>query len=237
MATRVQGTQRPGAARRGRLSRRLWLVVVVALTVAGALVVPAAASAAAQLTVNKAIASSPLLGGTATYTVTVQNTGDTKAYNLSLVDVLSSNRANPQGKVSFVSAQDSSGVAYPTSVATDAVTGDTTIKLINIRDLAATETYRLTFIVDLSGDPSWRVNDLLNDTVTATAAQFPDGSGATYSGSASDSDRVLPIKLVDKTTQQSTGVEQATSASAAPDSRNGSSRAGVIALARVSRRE
>jgi uncharacterized repeat protein (TIGR01451 family) len=237
VATRVQGTQRPGAARRGRLSRRLWLVVVVALTVAGALVVPAAASAAAQLTVNKAIASSPLLGGTATYTVTVQNTGDTKAYNLSLVDVLSSNRANPQGKVSFVSAQDSSGIAYPTSVATDAVTGDTTIKLINIRDLAATETYRLTFTVDLSGDPSWRVNDLLNDTVTATAAQFPDGSGTTYSGSASDSDRVLPIKLVDKTTQQSTGVEQATSASAGPDSRNGSSRAGVIALARVSRRE
>ena len=40
--------------------------------------------------------------------------------------------------------------------------------------------------------------------------QFPDGSGAVYSATASDSDRVLPIKIVDKTTQQSTGVEQAT---------------------------
>ena len=210
METRRQGTSRPCAPLGGRRARRLWLLAVVALTAVAALAVPAAASAAAQLTVTKALASAPLLGGTATYTVTVQNTGDTKAYNLSLVDVLSSSRANPQGRVGFVSAQDASGVAYPTSVATDAVTGDTTIKLINIRDLAATETYRLTFTVDLSGDPSWRVNDLLNDTVTATVAQFPDGSGATYSGSASDSDPVLPIKLLDKTTQQSTGVEQAT---------------------------
>ena len=187
-------------------------VVLVAAVLAAvvALIAPAAASAAAQLTVTKAATSAPLLGGQATYTVTVQNTGDTKAYNLSLVDVLSSSRPDPQGRVSFVSAQDSSGAAYPTSVVTDAVTGDTTIKLLNIRDLAATETYRLTFTVDLSGDPSWRVNDLLDDTVTATAVQFPDGSGTVYSATASDSDRVLPIKIVDKTTQQSTGVEQAT---------------------------
>ena len=95
-------------------------------------------------------------------------------------------------------------------MATSAITGDTTIKFLNIRDLAPTESYRLTFTVDLSGDPSWRVNDLLNDTVTATVAQFPNGTGAVYTGSASDSDPVLPIKLISKTTEQSTGVEQAT---------------------------
>ncbi len=198
----VRGGRRPG--------RRSWLGVAATLAVLGALALPASAHAAAQLTVTKTATAPPLLGGTATYTVTVQNSGDTKAYNLSLVDVLSSSRPNPQGTVSFVSAQDASGAAYPTSVATSAITGDTTIQFLNIRDLAPTESYRLTFTVDLSGDPSWRVNDLLNDTVTATVAQFPNGTGAVYSGSASDSDPVLPIKLISKTTEQSTGVEQAT---------------------------
>ena len=215
MNQRTQRTQRPCEARGRLLMHRLALMAGVALAGVAlatvvALTAPAAASAAAQLTVTKAATSAPLLGGRATYTVTVRNTGDTKAYDLSLVDVLSSSRPNPQGRVGFVSAQDQSGTAYPTSVVTDAVTGDTTIRLLNIRDLAATETYRLTFTVDLSGDPSWRVNDLLNDTVTATAVQFPDGSGAVYAATASDSDRVLPIRIVDKTTQQSTGVEQAT---------------------------
>ncbi len=168
------------------------------------------ASAAPALNVSKAIASKPLLGGTATYTVTVQNTGADKGYNLSLTDVLSSSRPNPQGRVTLVSVSDSAGTQYPTSVATDPVTGDTTIRFINVKDLAPTETYSLTFTVDLSGDPSWQVNDHLSDTVTATVAQFPDGGGASYSGSASRSDPVLPIRLLAKTAQQSTGVEQAT---------------------------
>jgi fimbrial isopeptide formation D2 family protein/uncharacterized repeat protein (TIGR01451 family) len=183
-------------------------VVLAALAVA--MVATDVASAAPALSVSKAIASKPLLGGTATYTVTVRNTGADKGYNLSLSDVLSSSRPNPQGRVTFVSASDSSGTQYPTSVATDPVTGDTTIRFTNIRDLASTETYSLTFTVDLSGDPSWRINDDLNDTVTATVAQFPDGSGTTYTGSTSRSDPVLPIKLVAKTVEQSTGVEQAT---------------------------
>ncbi len=197
--------------KRGASRRRLALagIVVLAAVVVG-LAAADSASAAPALSVSKAIASKPLLGGTATYTVTVQNTGADKGYDLSLTDVLSSSRPNPQGRVTLVSAGDSSGRQYPTSVATDPVSGDTTIRFINIKDLAPTESYSLTFTVDLSGDPSWRVNDALNDTATATIAQFPDGSGATYTGSASRSDAVLPIKLVAKTAEQSTGVEQAT---------------------------
>jgi len=197
---------RRGASPRLRLTAA-GIVILAALAVG--MVAASVASAAPALSVTKTIASKPLLGGTATYVVTVKNTGADKGYNLSLTDVLSSSRPNPQGRVTFVSASDLFGTQYPSSAATDPVSGDTTLQFTNIKDLAPSESYSLTFTVDLSGDASWRANDNLNDTVTATIAPNPDGTGTPATGSASSSDPVLPIRLVNKTTEQSTGVEQA----------------------------
>ncbi len=158
----------------------------------------------------KSVTSKPLLGGEATCRITVANTGDAKGYDLSLTDVFSSSRPEPEGRITVVSLTDGNGTAYATALSTSSATGDTTISLQNIRDLAAGESYALTIVVSLAGDPSWRIGDLLNDTATATLREFPDGSGATFTGSDSAAADVVPVQLVAKSVQQSTGEHQAT---------------------------
>ncbi len=152
-----------------------------------------------------------LLGGQASYTVSVTNTdSNDKGYNLSFSSVFSSDRANPEGQVTFHSASDSRGELAPSSSVTDLVTGDTTIEFLNIKDLAPNETYTFTLTVDMSGDATWEAMDDLIHNITATVNTMPDGSGSDVEGTASDTSDVLPIALVDKIVHQSTGVEQAT---------------------------
>lgn len=152
-----------------------------------------------------------LLGGQAQYSVTVQNTDvSDKGYDLSFLHVFSSDRDDPEGKVTFASASDGSGALAPTTVATDAVTGDTTINFINIKDLAANETYTFNITVDLSGDATWEAMDDIIHDVTVTLNTLPDGNGDDVSDSDQDVSDVLPIALMRKSTNQSTGVEQAT---------------------------
>ncbi len=160
----------------------------------------------------------PLLGGEATYTVTVTNSGDVKGYDLDVTTVFSSSReGSPTAStVTVVSARDADGAVYPTSVSTDPATGDTTVTVLNIRDLAPTESYILTIVLDLGGDPSWAVGDQLTGASTAAVNDMPDASGTWYQGSASASGEVVPIKLVTKSVAQSTAGEQATGTLAWP---------------------
>ncbi len=152
-----------------------------------------------------------LLGGQASYTITVENTDSSdKGYNLSFSSVFSSSRTNPQGQVTFYSASDSRGSLAPTSVVTNTGNGDTTIDFINIKDLAANETYTFNLVVDMSGDVTWEAMDDLIHDITATVNTMPDGSGLDIANSASDTSDVMPIALVEKIVNQSTGVEQAT---------------------------
>jgi len=186
--------------------------VLCALTVslfATAFLFAAEARADAAVSVSKSVTGKPLLGGQATCRITVTNTGDAKGYNLGLSDVFSSSRPDPEGRISIVSMSDGDGAAYPTAVSTSETTGDTTVALKNIRDLSPGESYTLTIVVSLAGDPRWEVDDLLTDTATATLSQFPDGGGATYTGSAGASARVVPVRLATKSVQQSTSVHQA----------------------------
>ena len=207
-------THRGRAGSPGRL-----IVFVLSLLIACAsyaLVQAGPAHAAAAVSVSKSVSSKPLLGGQATCRITVTNTGDTKGYNLSLTDVVSSSRPDPEGRVRVVSVADADGTVFPTAVRTDPATGDTTLQLDNVRDLASGESYTLTLVLSIADDPSWRVGDLLLNGATATLREFPDGSGATYTGAANASAEVVPVKLVSKSVQQSTGVHQATGVEAWP---------------------
>jgi uncharacterized repeat protein (TIGR01451 family)/fimbrial isopeptide formation D2 family protein len=197
---------------------RRWVSIVLVLSLLLAysgfiLSRPDAAVAAPTLKVTKSISGRPLLGGQATVQITVQNTGDAKGYNLSLTDVFGSSRPDPQGRVAFVSAADGGGALAPTTMSTSGVTGDTTLSFVNIRDLAPNESCAFSIVVTIdpakTGDATWAINDLLTDTATANVNTMPDGSGTTIAGTASASAKVLPI-VIDKTTDQTTGVAQAT---------------------------
>ncbi|PID51980.1 MAG: hypothetical protein CR972_04250 [Candidatus Moraniibacteriota bacterium] len=152
-----------------------------------------------------------LLGGQAQYTVTVRNTDATdKGYNLSFHAVFDSDRTDPEGIVSFSSAEDENTGIIPSSIVTDESTGETTIEFVNVRDLAQNEEYTFTLTVDLSGDATWEAMDDITFDLTAELNEFPDGTGTSVTDSASDTSDVLPIALMRKSTLQSTHVEQAT---------------------------
>ncbi len=185
------------------------LVLALIFNLAG-LTLPTPASAAPSLTVTAAVTGRPLLGGRATVRVTVRNDGDAKAYDLSIRDVLSSSRVDPQGRVTFVSASDAQGTLPPTTASLGATTGDLTLDFINIRDLEMTESYSLDMVVDLQGDPTWQVGDLVRTTATVSANTLPNGAGATVSGTDTATGKVVPIVITSKRANQSTGVEQAT---------------------------
>lgn len=155
-----------------------------------------------------------LLGGQAQYTVTVENTDtNDKGYNLSLSHIFSSDRddaGGPEGVATFSSASDQDGNLVPTTRQTNPVTGDTTITFANIRDLAPQETYSFTITMDLAGDTTWEAMDDVIHDVTASINAMPDGSGTDVTGQDIDTSDVLPIALVHKTVNQSTGVGQVT---------------------------
>jgi uncharacterized repeat protein (TIGR01451 family)/fimbrial isopeptide formation D2 family protein len=210
------GTHRAIRRARTLFDRILRITTSVALITAST-TIPVAVSpspamaAPATLSVSASVSSRPLLGGQATVHVTVRNTDTTdKAYNISLSDVLSSSRVDPQGVATFVSASDGNGALVPTSVSTTATTGDTTVSFVNIRDLAPLETYEMDIVVDLAGDATWEAGDLLNNAVTAYGNTIPNQTIPDISTSTSASARVLPIIIRSKNAHQSTGVEQAT---------------------------
>ena len=166
------------------------------------LVNSAAVTAAPALSVSTAV-SKPLLGGTAIVSVTITNTGDEKGYNLSLSEVLASDLANPNGRVTIVD----SSVA-PTSVSLDAATGDTTIDFYDVVDLAPTESFTITYEVSIAGDPTWEVGRLLTAATSARVNTVPDNSGSWINGADTAQADVIPIDLVYKRANQSTSVQQ-----------------------------
>ncbi|MGQ9758705.1 MAG: hypothetical protein ACUVRX_11230 [Actinomycetota bacterium] len=171
---------------------------------------PRGAEAQPALSVSKSFSGKPLLGGTATVSITVTNNGDQRGYNLSLTDVFSSSRLDPEGRVTFVSASDSNGNLPPSSVSADPTTGDLTVSFDNFRDLEPTESTTIDITVSLAGDATWEVGDPLIDNVTAQVNDLPDGSGTWRQGTVSASTEGIPITIVTKSANQSTGVGQAT---------------------------
>ena|GEM_PF-3249897 len=173
---------------------------------------PASLSAAPApvLAVSVSASDRPLLGGQATFTVTVTNSGPGKAFNIGVSDLFGSTLANPNGRVTLVSASDGSGALAPNSViSSPTTTGDLKTDFVNIRDLEAGETYTMTVLVDTSGDLSWQVGDSITSTVTATGFGAPDGTDPSTPVTAATSAKLIPIKITSKTVNQSTGVEQA----------------------------
>ncbi len=175
---------------------------------------PVAASPAA-LSVSASVSAKPLLGGQATVHITVTNTDTTdKAYNVSLSDVISSSRpasSSPQAVATFVSASDGSGNLAPTSVSTTPTTGDTTVRFIDIRDLAPGESFSMDLLLDISGDPKWQVGDFITNAISVGANTIPNQTIPDITPPVvSANGKVVPIIIESKVAHQSTGVEQAT---------------------------
>lgn len=184
---------------------RVWLSVAL---VAGLLgydaVSPAPSVAAPALSVTTTVGS-PLLGGTSTIQITATNTGDTKGYNLSFDALIASGMADPNGRVRIVDS-----TVAPTASSLDAATGDTSAAFFDLVDLAPGESYSLTIEVDIADDATWEVNELLTVLANGRLNEIPDNSGTWLTGSDSASAPVIPIDLVRKSANQTTGVHQAT---------------------------
>ena len=186
-------------------------------------IAPAPVSAApAALSVSASVSAKPLLGGQATVRVTVTNTDTTdKAYNISLSNLISSSRpasTSPQAVATFVSASDGNGNLPATSVSTSPTTGDTTVRFVDIRDLAPGESFSVDMLLDISGDTKWKVGDFITNAVsvggnTIPNQTIPDITPPTVNANA----KVVPIVIKSKVAHQSTGVEQATGTGSARD--------------------
>lgn len=167
-----------------------------------------------DIEVTSSFSGKPLLGGTATLSVTMTNIGDERGYNISLEQVFSSNLVEPDGQVTFVSAfLDSTiggGPISPNSTQRDPVTGNLILFFDNFTDLEPGEAATLRITVSLAEDPTWEVEDLVISESSAKLYEFPDGSGEPKTDSDTTQAEVIPIALVTKSANQSTGVEQAT---------------------------
>ncbi|MBU2686797.1 MAG: isopeptide-forming domain-containing fimbrial protein [Actinobacteria bacterium] len=186
-------------------------LLLVSLVAATVLLWGGAASAAPNLSVSTG-GSNVLLGADATVNIDVTNNGDSRGYNLSLTDEFTSNPLRGDGKnktIQFVSASGPDGPLTPTSVVTDPVTNSLTVRFDDIRDLVPTESARISIVIRPS-DPTWAVGDHIEDDVTARVNTQPDGGGSWIEGTDTGSLQIVPIKLVSKSANQSTGVEQAT---------------------------
>ncbi len=155
-----------------------------------------------------------LLGGNATVGITVQNTSATdRGFNLSLSGTFSSDPLRFDGRyktVTFVSASGPDGPLTPTSVTTDPVTNELTVRFDDIRDLAPTETTTIDITVSPT-DPLWEVGDKIIADVTAEVNTVANGSGATISGGpVSSESELVPIKMITKSAGQTTADTQAT---------------------------
>ncbi|MDA3935527.1 MAG: hypothetical protein PF636_01495, partial [Actinomycetota bacterium] len=189
-----------------RISSRMfniWLIVVMLLAFTSFdFARPAPTIAAPSLNVSTSVTPA-LLGGTATVSITVANVGDEKGYNLSVDSAISSSLLDPNGTVTI-----GESTVDPTTESFNPSTGDTSLEFIDMVDLAPTESYSFSFEVDISGDSSWEVGELILAAATAHVNEYPDNSGAWIDGSDSDQGEVIPIDLVSKTANQSTGVQQ-----------------------------
>jgi LPXTG-site transpeptidase (sortase) family protein len=185
----------------GRFLRLLLSVALFVTSTGIAVLAPPLTSAVAApaLSVSTSV-SQTLLGDKATVRVTVTNSGDVKGYNLSIEDTLTSSK---RAKYAFTSS----------SIAANSVSGDSTMSLrfIDIKDLAPTESYTLTLVVNIAGDPAWEVGDTLFSNARATVDALPDGTPPQYVGSAAGQAIVTPIRLT-KDANQSTALSQATGA-------------------------
>lgn len=186
-----------------RLTRNPVLILTLLLSLLSVQFVwPAEVKAAPVLSVSTSV-SQPLLGGTATVSVTVSNTGDEKGYNLSLSGLLGSSLPDPDGRVTVGTAS-----VAPTSVRLDPATGDTALDFFDMVDLAPSESYTLTFEVSLAGDPVWEVGQRLTAAISARVNTVPDNSGAWISGAGAAQAEVIPVDLVYKRANQSTSTQQ-----------------------------
>lgn len=189
-----------------RISSRvfnLWLAVMMLVSFTGfELARPGATIADPVLTVSTSV-SRALLGGTATVDVTVTNNGDVKGYNLSVETTISSSLPDPQGTVTIGTTS-----VAPTAQSLDPLTGDTFLQFFDVVDLAPTESYTLTFEVDIDTSSGWEVGQLILADASASVNTIPDNSGSWIQGTDSGSGQVIPIDLVSKTANQSTGVQQ-----------------------------
>ncbi len=163
---------------------------------------PVSTAADPALSVSTSV-TTPLLGGSSTVSITVTNTGPDKGYNLSLETTISSSIA-PSGTVTIGDA-----AVPPTAQAFDPLTGATTLTFIDLVDLAPTESYTLTFEIDLSADPTWEVGDLVLVSSAGQVNTIPNNSGTWIAGADTAQAEVIPIDLITKTANQSTGVQQA----------------------------
>lgn len=186
------------------------LAVILAVLLV-ATVFSSAASAAPVLSVVKT-GGKALLGADATIRIVVTNTGDERGFNLSLSDTFTSVPLRGDGKnktVEFVSASTSDGALTPTSVTTDPVTNALTVQFDDIRDLVPTEAIAIDITVRPS-DPTWAVGDVIHDEAEAQVNTRADGGGTWIEGSATGDTEIIPIKVLTKSANQSTGVDQAT---------------------------
>jgi hypothetical protein len=118
-----------------------------------------------DIEVTSSFSGKPLLGGTATLSVQMTNTGGERGYNLSLEQVFSSNLTEPDGQVTFLSATLDSmiggGPISPNSTQFDPVTGNLILFFDNFTDLEPGETATLNITVSIADDDSWEVGDLV----------------------------------------------------------------------------
>jgi len=179
------------------------------------LVSPLNVAADNGLTVTKGVDGNPLIGGTTTYTITVQNGSfaagvnnpDGKAYNLDITDTL------PPGVI-FVSATGSDGASHSPTITTTQ-TGvvpnqipQQSVKFTNLTDIAQNQTYSLTLVATLNPNVT-TPGTALSNSASATVTNDPRGAASIAAGSATANSIAVPFKLT-KTPVQSTGVSQDT---------------------------
>ncbi len=137
-----------------------------------------------ELNVSKSFSGQPLLGGNATVSITIDNTGGSRGFNLYLEDVFSSadldqTPHDPFKTIDFVSVSSSTGDALIYTVTKDPATGETTIRIDDIRDLEPDESITINIEVFLS-DEDWLVGDFLVNEVTAKVNTQPDDAELTH---------------------------------------------------------
>lgn len=205
---------RPGMGReRGRVARSSWRLLLIAVMLYGGIAVTQGrtgvpgALAAQGLSMTNTIGDTPLIGGTATYTITVSNDGTYpgqnggRAYNVDIIDTL------PTG-VTFSSATAGAGGAAVTP--SDVLVGGRhVLTFSNLTDIVANQTYTLKITVSLAGVLT--PGTVLTNDAEVRASTTPRGasSATTPATTATDTSTAQPFKLVHKAVQ-STGVNQAT---------------------------
>jgi len=185
-----------------------------------------------DIEVTSSFSGKPLLGGTATLTVTITNDEDAdRGYNLGFAahfsDLAGYSFADgdnigqfPEKTIRFVSASLSTPIGsiqnlIPLISSFDPVTGDLYLYFDDLTDLEPGESATINIEIELpvenpEDDNSWEVGEFVYSAVQATINPEPDGSGDDVVKEDTASAKIIPIALVTKSANQSTVVEQAT---------------------------